>query len=89
MHGQHPQSYEVVRLAAAHCLREFKDGLIGLFLQPTERFREQDPHALRHEVLLKEILGVDFVRSEMAQGEDSVAPGDVEDAIARDEEFFE
>ena len=77
----------VVRLAAAHRLREQERALLGPALEAPEGLAEEDPHVSRAVVLLKEHPWLNAVFNEVGDVENGVASVPVEDAVARGTEL--
>ena len=81
--GQQAQGQQVVGLAAAHGLLQFKDALIAFALQTPEGMFQKGSHALGDVVLLKEGGRVDAIFNEIRKIEDGIPALRVKDAFAR------
>ena len=87
MFREQAEGDHVVRLAAAHGLREDEDaGRTGLAGEAAHRLLQQGLHASRAVVLVKELVGRDLPVDEVGDVEDDVAAVRVEDARARGDE---
>ena len=78
MPREQAERQQIVRLAAAHRLRQLEDALRGPALQPAESLGEERPHPLRNVVLGEELLQIDPTFDEVREIEHGVAARGIE-----------
>ena len=86
---QHPERDEIVRLAAAHRLREFEQRLLGFALHPSKCLDEQRLHPVSDPSLIKKLRPVDFALNQVREIQHCVAFRRVENAAPRCAKLFE